>query len=788
MYKRLFVFLFLFFSLLFAQQNGTGSIHGFVYDRSNMETLIGANVYISELAIGGSTNFSGYFIIPEVPAGNYTIICEYIGYQTFTKKIKIEKNEKRRIQIMLNEEILSIKTIVVEAESIRTVEKLFNQPVSQVDLSQIQIKKVPQIAEADLLRSLQTLPGILPISDFSSELYIRGGTPDQNLYMIDGADVYNPEHAFGIFSTFNTDAVKHINLSKGGFGAEYGGRLSSIMDVTYLDGNREEFEGSFSLSLISAKTTLQTPMGKKGSISGSLRRTYYDQTVAKIIDDLPNYYFYDANLKAFYEADANNKFMFSVFRGRDVLDFIFNEDSDEDVGFKFNWGNTTGSVRWTRVFSPQFFANFWITASHFSSNFNFEGGMDVDQKNTLTDLSLKGNFEYAHSNQFFSVYGFEQKNLHGVFEEHFPLGMVDVDAYRKHYVLYYQSNWKPTGRWDIKGGIRYNYFDSQRDFQNIDPRLSVKYRLTGTTNLKISTGLYHQYLHRISAAFITSVWTSSDRYQKESSAFHFITGFQKEIADDFFFEIESYYKKFNSIYQFNNTFFTEITAKGHTADGSTIYNDTQSLFNHGNGNSIGLELFVRKDSGILTGWFGYSLARTEYQFYQINKNRYYPPRHDRTSTVNLVSNFNIKDFIRYLKGKKENHNSSKWLFGMNFIFASGQPITMPNFAYTSTTTPDMPGSSPMQAPGDLVSYSFYPVQINQYRLPPYIRMDISLTYEKHYKSWTLSPYLQIFNVGNRKNVWFIQYNDEKIPGIFNLDAETISMLPLLPTIGVDVKF
>jgi hypothetical protein len=787
MYKMLILVILLFFRLLFPQQNGNGSIHGYVYDQSNKETLIGANVYLNELAIGGSTNFSGYYVIPQVPAGTYTLICEYIGYKTYTQKVRVEVNEQKRINLMLNEEIMSIKAIVIEADSIKTAEKLFFQPVSQVDLAQVHIKKVPQIAEADLLRSLQTLPGILPISDFSSELYIRGGTPDQNLYMIDGADVYNPEHAFGIFSTFNTDAVKHINLSKGGFGAEYGGRLSSIMDVTYLDGNREKFEGSFSLSVLSAKTTLQTPLGKKGSLSGSLRRTYYDQTIAKVIDDLPNYYFYDGNIKAFYEANANNKFMFSFFRGRDVLDFIFNEDSDDDIGFKFNWGNTTGSVRWTKIFSPHFFTNFWVTASHFSSYFNFEGDAEIKQKNILTDLSFKGNFEYAHSNKLFSVFGFEQKNLNGIYKEDFPHGLVDIDAYRKHYILFYQSNWKPTGRWDIKGGIRYNYFNSERDFQNFDPRFSIKYRLTETTNLKMSTGIYHQYLHRISAAFITSIWTSSDKYQKESASFHFISGFQKEIADDFFLEIEPYYKEYYNIYQLNYTFLAEITPKGFTSDGRTIYNDTQSLFNHGDGESIGVELFLRKDSGILTGWFGYSLARTKYKFYNINKNNYFPPRHDRTSTFNLVSNFNIKDFIRYLRGKKENHNNSKWLLGINFIYSTGQPITVPNSIYLSSSAPDMPGSVAM-GPAGYLSYAFYPTDINEYRLPPYIRMDLSITYEKHYKTWILAPFLQIFNLGNRKNVWFIQYEDESTPEKIIQKVTTASMLPFLPTIGVDIKF
>jgi len=381
----------------------------------------------------------------------------------------------------------------------------------KVELSAMEIKRIPQVAETDLLRSLQTLPGILPLSDFSSALYVRGGTPDQNLYMIDGSDVYNPEHAFGIFSTFNTDAIKHVDLSKGGFSSEFGGRLSSIMNVTYLDGNREEFEGSMSISLLSAKTTLQMPLGNYGSISGSIRRTYFDQTVAKFLDDIPNYYFYDGNIKAFFDINANNKVTLSFFRGRDVLGYNFNENSSEDAGFNFDWGNTTGSLRWTRVFTPKLFANFWVTASRFSSYFDLEG-IEINQENWLTDLTFKGNLEYAMSSDWSVLFGFEQKNLHGVYQEKFPSGLVDVDAYRTHYVGYLQANWKPNNRWDIKTGLRYNYFNSDKDYQNIGPRFSAKYKLSETTNLKFATGIYHQYLHRVAMAFVSSLWTTSDQW------------------------------------------------------------------------------------------------------------------------------------------------------------------------------------------------------------------------------------------------------------------------------------
>lgn len=781
----IFLSIFLIFSNAGAQNN-TGTINGFVYDESNLETLIGANVYLKESNMGSSTNLSGYFIIPDIPAGTYTLICEYVGYKAKSKMVTVKANKDQRLHIKLEEEALQTATIVVEAESIRTSEKLFRQPISKVELSAMEIKRIPQVAETDLLRSLQTLPGILPLSDFSSALYVRGGTPDQNLYMIDGSDVYNPEHAFGIFSTFNTDAIKHVDLSKGGFSAEHGGRLSSVMNVTYLDGNREEFEGTMSISLLSAKTTLQMPLGNFGSISGSIRRTYFDQTVAQFIDDIPDYYFYDGNLKAFFDLDANNKLIFSFFRGRDVLGFRFNEESSEDAGFDFDWGNTTGSLRWIKVFTPKLFANFWVTASRFSSYFDVDG-VEVNQENSLTDLTFKGNLEYALSSQLAMLFGFEQKNLHGVYQQNFPNGLVDVDAYRTHYVGYVQSNWKPNSRWDLKAGLRYNYFDSVKDYQNFGPRFSAKYKLTESTNLKFATGIYHQYLHRVATAFISSLWTTSDNYQRESSSTHFIGGFQKELSDHFFLEIEGYYKNYKNIYQFNQTFLTDITAKDFTNDGSSIYNDTQALFDHGNGNSTGFEVLLKKETGSITGWAGYSLAFTKHKFTDINQNKSYAPRHDRTHVLNLVSNFNINKLWQEFINSNYQQGSGDWQFGMNFVYTSGQPLTTPSSVYTAGTLPDL-GGSLGQGPGGFQNFSVYPTTINSYRLPPYIRMDVSLTYTKQYDGWSLSPYLQIFNVGNRKNIWFIQYEDESTNEAIIQNVNTSGMLPLLPTFGINIKF
>ncbi|MCC7429962.1 TonB-dependent receptor [bacterium] len=758
-----------------------GTLNGFIYDASNGEALIGASVFLQELKIGGTTNVSGYYVVPKIASGDYTVVFQYLGYKTKAEKIKISAGEKKSVNINLEPEKLQAEEvlIVAEAETLKVSEKLFRREISKVELSPVQIKALPQVAEADLLRSLQTLPGILPLSDFSSALYVRGGTPDQNLYLLDGTDVYNPEHAFGIFSTFNTDAIRKVELSKGGFSADYGGRLSSILDITNLDGNRKEFEGSASISLLSAKTTLQTPLGNFGSLSGSFRRTYFDQTIAKSIDEVPDYYFYDGNLKAFLDLSPRNKLTISTYGGRDFLKVIFNNNATEKTGLNYDWGNKTGSIRWTSVFTPQLFGNFWVTGSRFTSDFDLGDAVAVSERNMVTDVTLKGNLEYHHSEKIDTKFGFEEKNLSVILKQDFPDGKIDVQEKPKHYVTYFTVTYKPNILWNVESGVRYNVFKSDKTFQNVEPRFSLKYKLTDTINLKAATGIYHQYLHRIPRFFISDIWTVSNSYQKESTSYHYILGFQQEIDKDYELEIETFYKVYKNIYSFDPTFMTDIKPGSYTEDNKPVYNNTKGLFNQGKGNSVGFEMLFRKDVGAFTGWLGYSFAKTNYRFQELNSNEEFSPRHDRTSTVNFVGNLDIKNGIRALKGKTAKKHSGKWVLGTNFVYSTGQPITTPGSAYFVNSTP----------PGNFQNgFDLYPSEINNFRLPAYIRFDASITYEKEFKTWSIAPYLQIYNLGNRKNIWFVSYEDKSTSETIVQEVKTTPMFPLLPTIGVNFKF
>ncbi len=760
-------------------QNNKATLSGFVYDASTGETLIGANIFVKEINRGATTNISGYYVVPQIDTGIFEIDVSYIGYKTHIAKITLSSGESKRLNISLMPQDIVGLEIIITADSMRTVDKLFNQPVSKIELTQVEMRKVPQVVEADLMRTLQTLPGIVPVSDFSSAIYVRGGTPDQNLFMVDGTDIYNPEHAFGLFSTFNTDAIKKVEIYKGAFNAEYGGRLSSVINITNNDGNRNRFEGKASLSLLSLSTTLQTPLGSFGSLSGSIRRTYIDQTLAKWIDNVPDYYFVDGNMKVFFDLGESNKLSLSFFGSKDNLNFVLDKKRSESLGFDYYWGNQTGSLNWKTVFTPQLFGNFWLTGSYYSSDFNFSD-VSYIEKNIIRDVTLKGAVEYFYSEKFNFKSGFEFKNLSGSLKENFPGGKVDAARHPRLLSLYFTTNWQPFNVLIVEAGLRYNYFESLVPFRNLDPRLTIKYRLDESSNLKFSTGIVRQYSNRIPRMFFVSIWTTADEYVKASSSDHFVLGYQKALAEKIELEVEAYYKDYQNIYSYNPTFFTKLSPTGYDENNLPIFSNSKGLFNRGDGNSYGVELLLRKEIGALTGWLAYSYSRTKYTVDNVNQGNPFPPRHDRTHAVNLVVNIDLNNLFNELYARQFVNPDKRWTLGANFTYYSGQPITLPGSIYLGNSAPDWDVNKN--------SLAVYPSTIDAFRLPYYSRLDFNLAYEIQYNGWSLSPYFQVFNVLNRKNVWFIQYKNEIKNNKVTQEVSNVNMFPIIPSIGVTAKF
>ena len=757
-----------------AKATRSATLSGFVYDKSSGEALISASVYLDSTTVGAVTNEGGYYVIPNIVPGDYTLVAGYVGFESARLAISLAPGESREAVMRLSPVPIVRDTFVVTAEAVPTAERLFEQPVSTVELSAEQIAQVPQVAEPDLLRTLQSLPGIVPVSDFSSELYIRGGTPDQNLYLIDGADVYNPEHAFGLFSTFNTEAIKQVELSKGGFGAEYGGRLSSIIDITNLDGNREQMAGAASISLLSAKATVQAPISRRASLSGSIRRTYLDQTVGRVDEDIPDYYFIDGSLKAHIDLGEHNKLTLSGFRSYDDLDFTFNTSSPDPSQVRYDWGNGTASARWTTVLTPRLFANVWLTTSRYESNLDFGDALAFSEQNDVRDVTFKAQGVYHVSRHFRLGLGLEHKWLELSYRQDFPNGRVDIVGQPRLTTLYANETWIPTERWNVQGGLRFDYFDSDTTFPRLAPRASVKYRLTPTVNLKASGGVYYQFLHRAPRPFVADVWSFANRYQGPSTGYHAILGVQKELGDHFQLEVEPYYKRYLDIYTFVDNNAVNATP-GYYENNEYVYSSTENLFYRGDAYTYGVDIMLRREVGALTGWLGYGFAYTRGAYDGINGNRSFPPRHDRHSTFNLTGNMDIRNFLRGLRGEPPVQRRSTWSLGFTFVYMTGQPITQPTSGYFIRTFPDRDTNVP---------FEYYPSDINNIRLPHYARLDLSLTWEKRYRGWSLCPYLQIFNVGNRSNVWFLTYDLEGA----TQTVEPEYMFPILPTLGVRVEF
>ncbi len=773
-------------SSLFAQQKKRATVSGFVYDKSTGETLIGATVFFVGTRLGGTTNNNGYFVISDVPVGVDTLVVSYLGYDRFRESIRVGAVGGRLLRINLVPKAYRIGEVIVTADSLSMAERAFKRPVSTLELTQSQVNAIPKFIEPDLLRALESLPGITPISDFSSALYVRGGTPDQNLYLIDGAEIYEPEHAFGIFSTFNTDAIKRVMVSKGGFGAQYGDRLSSVIDVTELDGNRRKFEANANISLIAASATVQMPVWSFGSIAGSFRRTYIDQTYAKFIKDFPNYYFDDGNLTGKFQLDDRDNLTLNYFGSEDNLNYQFDKSSSQSPILSYSWGNNVASVRWDHIFGGKLLSTFLGSYSGFVSNFGLENLQAFNERNTISNYTLSESVRYYASNATTLRFGAAYQNVGITYGLSTSDGAINFDGPTRKYTGYAILSWQPDPLWDLEAGLRFEQFRSSATFTHVDPRVAIKYRLSETSSLKIATGIYHQYMDSVDRLFFASIWLPAGKYIDNSKATHFILGYDKQLGNIFELEANAYYKSYSNIDIYNQNLSAQAVPSYYLQNGNPVYTSDQNVFLTGNGKSFGLELLLRKDEGAVTGWVGYALSRTEYVFPAINQGNMFIPRQDRTSVVNFVLNGDIGDIVSGKWNEPVRKSASSWLLGLNFIFTTGQPLTVPASVYFVNTLPawDNYGSANQNLP----NYQLYPGPIDNYRLPDYARLDLSITWKRDYGTWSLAPYLQIFNLGDRKNVWFIRYSSKNSNGEIVQDVKPVYMLPFLPSIGVTIKF
>ena len=740
-------------SLSLVVQVWAGDISGFVRDASNGESLPFVNVYLKGESRGTTSNESGYYAIPNVEPGKHALTASLIGYQTFSKEVAVGDRDIVE-DIRLEEQVIELEGTVIQAE--REEVESFDISPGRTTLQIKELKAAPAAIEADPIRTIQTLPGVASLSDFSVGLYVRGGTPDQNLILLDGSDVYNASHLFGLFSTFPADAAKSTELLRGGYPAKYGGRLSSVLNVITDEGNKEEFEAAGGVSLISSRLTVQGPIAK-GSYLLSARRTHLDPLLAIAEDKLDikrfRYNFYDLQGKTHQILSHEDQLTIAAYKGRDELLYRFDE-----FDFDLSWGNRTISSKWTHVFDSALFGNLSFTGSRFRSQTIFDTeDVRLKESNRLTDLSFKGDFNYFPSEDHAVEVGLWSKrmSMEYIFGES-NQEWVDIDVEGFHHALYAQDTWRATHLLTLQPGLRLNYFENG-GYTGWSPRLSARYQVGDDSFIKGAVGQYHQYIFRLAREFqgislLSNVWALADSTADPSKAIHYIVGGETKLFG-LSLDAEVYYKDYHGLYELN-------------------YDENESieigdLMRRGDGEAYGFDLMLRKRAGRHTGWLSFSTGVSERTIDGLNEDeegdeRAFRSKFDRRFSVNLIHSWRL--------GKK-------WTLNSRAAYASGQPYTQ------------VLGRGEIELPSGF-SWTFNNQgELNAVRLPSYQRLDMSIQRQFEFKTWGMKLYLQIVNVTNHKNIfnyfWDMEGKPEKRkPG----KRRDIQMLPMLPSFGIDFNF
>lgn len=761
------------------------TINGYVRDSASGETVIGATVSINNLFRAVTSNQYGFYSI-TLDSGNYELIVSHVSYQSTQDSIFLKENQS--LDFLLHPKSAAISEVVVYSR--RKDANVRNAQMGRIDLSIEQIKNIPAfLGEVDILKTLQLLPGIRNAGEGNAGFYVRGGGPDQNLIMLDDAVVYNTGHLFGFFSIFNSDAIKNTSLIKGGMPAQYGGRLSSVLDIAMKDGNNQKMEGEGGIGLIASRFSLQGPIKKnKASYMLSVRRTYVDALVKPFIKKSSSfygsgYYFYDLNAKVNYRFSEKDRLYLSGYFGRDVFNF-----NNAKRSFKSNipWGNSTATLRWNHVFGPRLFSN--TTLLYNDYKFKFAAAQDnfeIALSSGIRDGSMKIDFDYYpmpfHKVKFGGLITYHK------FIPNVVTGRQDSVIFKPNNeslkyalekALYIQDDWDINDVLKINYGLRWSSFsqigpytryvrDADRNkldstvyksleniktYNGIEPRFTLRYTLDATTSLKASVSRNFQFIHLVSNAsstLPTDLWVPSTFRVRPQLSWQYAAGVFKNFRNnEYETSVEVYYKNMQNQIEYK---------EGYTPGLS----DPEEEFVFGKGWSYGSEFFVNKIQGKLTGWVGYTLSWTWRKFTALNDGEKFPAKYDRRHDLSVVATYA--------------HNP-RWRFGSVFVYGTGNATSLPERFYIVEGVLTQEYSS-----------------INQYRLPAYHRLDLSATYtpkskpgKKLQSNWVFS----IYNVYSRKNPYFIYYDQtgSAYNGTLKVEALQVSLFPILPSVTWNFKF
>ena len=747
--------------LILAQD--TASLRGYVRDATTGETLLQANVVVQGTGQGAATNNAGYYTLRGLSPGTYTVVFSYIGYRTRTESVTLSAGEERRLDVALPPADLQGEEVVVTGER----EGGDDRAIGVDRLEAALVKELPSVLEPDVFRSLSLLPGVKTSSDYSSNLYIRGGSPGQNLVLLDGTTVYNPTHFFGFFSTFNPDAIKDVQLYKGAYPAEYGGRLGGVLDIYNKDGNRRETTGGLSVGLLASRAYIEGPYGRDdstdtadGSYMVAVRRSTLEPVLAALrrtdTEGIPDrFYFYDVNAKINYDVGPNDKLSLALYGGQDQLDLQFQDDGRFDIAY----GNQTLSANWTHLFGDQVFSTLQVTGSRYRSTpIASIANTRFRQENGVDDVSVNADVEYtptaAHTLKGGARWSTLSFRLRNVFDgtETFQQRLRGQRA-----ALYVQDTYEPGADWTLRGGLRGTYF-SRGDYWRLSPRLSVEYAVTPSTQLQAAYGRYHQFLTLETSQLFTGfdTWLMSDAGVPPAWGDQFALGVTTQLGDAWALEVEAYGRTMRDLFE-QDPFLPDQAGVPYP-----------ERFHFGDGRAYGAEVLLRRRDGPLTGLLSYTLGRTERRFPNINatesgRPQYYPPKYDRTHDLTLVGNYRLSD---------------AWRFTSTFTYSTGQAYTRPQQQYRLVDGPFQPRT---EARDVLVS------PFNSARLPPYHRLDLGISRTgRLFGGADYEVKVQVINAYARRNIWFYQYESESDG---TLERTEVPQIPVpIPNLSFSLTF
>jgi CarboxypepD_reg-like domain/TonB-dependent Receptor Plug Domain len=776
--KPFFCLLVLLFTSIQSFSQNTCIVSGTLKDKLSGETLIGATVEAKGIGRGNVTNEYGFYSITlPVKSDSIELKYSYIGYQTTIFTFKCNGNFKNDVE--LNPIGAIIEEVVIKANALEEKQKSIEMSVTTLGTKDV--KALPALfGEVDLIKILQLKPGITPGSEGTTGLYVRGGNSDQNLIVLDEAVVYNASHLFGFFSTFNSDAVKDLKVYKGGFPAQYGGRLSSVIDVRMKEGNNKKFSGTGGLGLISSRLTLEGPIQKeKSSFILSGRRTYADIITRQVNkanegkkdwNPIPDYYFYDLNTKVNFTLTEKDRLFLSGYFGRDVFGF-----NNESFNFLFDWGNATGTARWNHQFGPKLFANTTFTYSDYRYRIqNVLQGFSFKLGSNIKDANIKADFYYQPNNNHTVRFGANttyHQFIVGRLKAGSDDGQVNFEAGQDfdglEFGIYGNDEWAINKDLKVSYGARISGFtNNPAQYARLEPRASVNYSATDRINLKASYARMNQYVHLLASSGLslpTDIWYPSTEKIKPERSDQVAVGLSYLAGKKFLITWEAWYKKLSNQLDFK--------------DGAELFgnNDLQDELVIGAGEAYSpLELEIEKKEGKLTGWIGYTLAWARRgKFAGINGGDYFAPRFDTRHNFSAVALYNF---------------TKRWQFTGTWVYTSGYVSWIPVGRFTAQ---DIPGAQ---------FQTVIPVfgARNNFRYPAYKRLDIGITYKwKTRRKLENDLNLSFYNATNRRNPYFIFLDVEfrelavgnqtiNVPDA--IKAKQVSLFPVLPSLTWNFKF